>query len=224
MTNNNTMSKGEYVFDHIFWGIISMIWFNNVLFRNIERLTFVQSRLFLWLSVIISIAAGVTLTWKKRRNKLSLFVNIVMPYELYSFIAYRNTAPILAWSGLAVSLLLSFSYVILILKPKIRTRARRESVIRARAIRSFLGTRTVVACCLSILHHGINRGSSIYSDCRLSKTDIEYALPEHLSDIDDIITAIAIAKYKLQHAFPEDQYEETNAKVKYDDLPGQITI
>lgn len=33
MTNNNTMSKAGYVFDHIFWGIISMIWFNNILFR-----------------------------------------------------------------------------------------------------------------------------------------------------------------------------------------------
>lgn len=63
-----------------------------------------------------------------------------------------------------------------------------------------------------------------YSDCRLSRNDIEYALPEHLSNVDDIITAIAIAKYKLQHAFLDDQYEETNAKEKDDVLPGQITI
>ena len=63
-----------------------------------------------------------------------------------------------------------------------------------------------------------------YSDCRLSRNDIEYVLPEHLSNVNDIITAIAIAKYKLQHAFPEDQYEETNAKEKGDVLPGQITI
>ena len=36
MTNNNTMSKAGYVFDHIFWGIISMIWFNNILFRALK--------------------------------------------------------------------------------------------------------------------------------------------------------------------------------------------
>ena len=63
-----------------------------------------------------------------------------------------------------------------------------------------------------------------YSDCRLSRTDIEYALPEHLSSVDDIITAIAIAKHKLQRAFSEDQYEETNVTEKDDVLPGQITI
>ena len=151
MTNNNTMSKAGFVFEHIFWGIISMIWFNNILFRSIEGLTFDQSRLFLWLSLIISAMLGIVLTWKKRRNNLSLFVNIIMPYELYSIISYRNTAPALLWSLAAISLLLSIAYVVLIFRPKIRTRARKETVIRARLVRSFLGTRTVGACCMSVM-------------------------------------------------------------------------
>lgn len=78
---------------------------------------------------------------------------------------------------------------------------------------------------LEELHHGrYNQETVDYSDCRLSRTDIEYALPEHLSNVDDIITAIAIAKYKLQRTFSEDQYEETNVTEKDDVLPGQITI
>ena len=78
---------------------------------------------------------------------------------------------------------------------------------------------------LEELHHGrYNQETFVYSDCRLSRTDIEYALPEHLSNVDDIITAIAIAKYKLQRTFSEDQYEETNVTEKDDVLPGQITI
>ena len=78
---------------------------------------------------------------------------------------------------------------------------------------------------LEELHHGrCNLGSFDSSDCRLSRTDIEYALPERLSNVDDIITAIAIAKYKLQRAFVEDTHEETNVKEKDDVLSGQITI
>ena len=78
---------------------------------------------------------------------------------------------------------------------------------------------------LEELHHGrYNQETVDYSDCRFSRTDIEYALPEHLSNVDDIITAIAIAKYKLQRTFSEDQYEETNVTEKDDVLPGQITI
>ena len=75
MTNNNTMSKGCYLFEHIFWGILTLIWFNNILFRNIEGLTYDQSRHFLWCTIILSLTVGAAITWKKRRNNLSLFVN-----------------------------------------------------------------------------------------------------------------------------------------------------
>lgn len=151
MTNNNTMSKGRYVFEHIFWGVISMIWFNAFLFRSIEGVTFNQTRLFLWSALIFSVAAGIALTLKKRRNNLSLFVNIIMPYELYSFVAYRHTAPVLAGSLAAVSLLFSITYVVLTLKPRIRAKTKRNAVIRARLFRSFLGTRTLAVCCFSIM-------------------------------------------------------------------------
>lgn len=151
MTNSNTMSKGYYLFEHISWGIISLIWFNNILFRNIEGLTYDQSRHFLWCAIVFSITVGVVITWKKRRNNLSLFVNVIIPYELYSIIAYFHTASILMWTLIALSLLLSIMYVILVLKPKIRAKARRKAVIKARLTKSFLGTRTVSACCLSIM-------------------------------------------------------------------------
>lgn len=82
MTNNNTMSKGYYLFEHIFWGILTLIWFNNILFRNIEGLTYDQSRHFLWCTIILSLTVGAAITWKKRRNNLSLFVNVIIPYEL----------------------------------------------------------------------------------------------------------------------------------------------
>ena len=95
MTNNNTMSKGCYLFEHIFWGILTLIWFNNILFRNIEGLTYDQSRHFLWCTIILSLTVGAAITWKKRRNNLSLFVNVIIPYELYSLVAYYHTVCIL---------------------------------------------------------------------------------------------------------------------------------
>ena len=137
MTNNNTMSKGCYLFEHIFWGILTLIWFNNILFRNIEGLTYDQSRHFLWCTIILSLTVGAAITWKKRRNNLSLFVNVIIPYELYSLVAYYHTVCIFTWSLIAVSLLLSIMYVVLVLKPKIRAKARKEAVIKARLVRSF---------------------------------------------------------------------------------------
>ena len=151
MSNNNTISKWGYIFDHIFWGVLSMVWFNNILFRNVDGLTFNQSRLFLLLALIVSATLGIVFTWEKRRNNLSLFVNIIMPYELYSFISYRHTAPVLMWSLAALSLLLSITYMVLIFKPNIRATARKKAIIRTRLIKSFLGTQTVGACCMTVM-------------------------------------------------------------------------
>lgn len=151
MTNSNTMSKGEYLFEHFFWGIISLIWFNSILFRTIRGITYAQSKHFLWLALIMSITFGVLITWKKRRNNLSLFVNIIMPFELYSLTAYQYTAPVLTWSLVGVSLLISITYVFLVFKPKIRAKARRKAIIKARLIRSFFGMRTVAAFCMSVM-------------------------------------------------------------------------
>lgn len=151
MTDNNTMSGGEYVFEHIFWGVITMIWFEYILFRSIEGLTSVQSRLLLLAALIVSAAGGIALTWKKRRNNLSLFVNIVMPYGLYTIIAYRRTAPVLVWGLAGLALLLSITYAVFVLKPKIGAASRKARVVRVRLVKSFFGTRTVAACCLTVM-------------------------------------------------------------------------
>ena len=151
MTNRNTMSKVEYLFEHFFWGIISLIWFNNILFRTIRGLTYAQSRHFLWFALILAITFGVLITWKKRRNNLSLFVNIIIPFELYSLMSYQHTAPVLTWILGGVSLLISITYMFLVFKPKIRAKARRKAIIKARLSRFFLGARTVAAFCMLVM-------------------------------------------------------------------------
>ena len=77
MTNKNTRSKGEYALDHILWGLISWLWFTKSLFRNIEGLSYDRSRLILLGALTASILLGLAVTWKRRRNNLSLFVNLV---------------------------------------------------------------------------------------------------------------------------------------------------
>ena len=45
----------------------------------------------------------------------------------------------------------------------------------------------------------LNSGMGIkkFGDCRLSKQEVEYALPEDLSEIEDIVYAIDVAREKL---------------------------
>lgn len=81
-------------------------------------------------------------------------------------------------------------------------------------------------CRLEELQHGcFDKSIFDYGDCRLSRTDLEYALPESISSVDDIITAIALAKLKLQRISEEYQQECAEKQEKDTvEIPGQITI
>lgn len=151
MTNKNTRSKGEYALDHILWGLISWLWFTKSLFRNIEGLSYDRSRLILLGTLTASILLGLAVTWKRRRNNLSLFVNLVLPYEIYTLIVYRETAPVLIRILIITSVCLSVIYAVLVLSPHIRAGARKAVVLWRRLTHSALGIRTIAACCLSVL-------------------------------------------------------------------------
>lgn len=151
MTNKNTRSKGEYALDHILWGLISWLWFTKSLFRNIEGLSYDRSRLVLLGTLTASILLGLAVTWKRRRNNLSLFVNLALPYEIYTLIVYRETAPVLIRILIITSACLSVIYTVLVLRPHIRAGARKAVVLWRRLTHSALGIRTIAACCLSVL-------------------------------------------------------------------------
>ena len=145
MTNKNTRSKGEYALDHILWGLISWLWFTKSLFRNIEGLSYDRSRLVLLGALTASILLGLAVTWKRRRNNLSLFVNLVLPYEIYTLIVYRETAPVLIRILIITSVCLSVIYAVLVLRPHIRAGARKAVVLWRRLTHSALGIRTIAA-------------------------------------------------------------------------------
>ena len=150
MTKRNTLTKGAFIFDHFVWGGMSLLWFNKTLFRVIEGTTFHQSRLLLFCGLAVSIILGIAITLENRRNYVSLLANLLIPYEAYTLAAYWHTSPILTRSLLAIALVLSIIYGVLVFEPKIKTPEKRNAIIQARLKRAFLGTRTLVAGCLSV--------------------------------------------------------------------------
>ena len=50
---------------------------------------------------------------EKRRNGLSLFTNVIFPYELYAVVSYRTYLPKLVWSSVLLAGILSLAFIIL---------------------------------------------------------------------------------------------------------------
>jgi len=151
MNNINTMSKKEFLFDHVFYIIISFIWFKGLLFRSIGFRTRSDSMLILWTLIIFLNVIGIATNWNKRRNYLTLFSNICIPFGIYTFLTYSKNFPLIWIIVIFVTITLSSLYCWLILSRKIKRKRYVKEIIKRRLSRCFLGTRTILSICLALI-------------------------------------------------------------------------
>lgn len=128
-----------------------MIWYQALLFTALPGTTVKQSKLILWIAVLVLVAFGCVITTKRHRNGLSLFTNIFLPYELYMIVTYYKHLPILVWGSVLLGCIAVLTFIVLgiIMSPK---GERRGSARRKRQlVHSLLGVRIIAAVCMLIL-------------------------------------------------------------------------
>lgn len=168
MNNKNTESLGKYIFDNVFNAVVALIWF-RLIFRVLPNMTFSQSKWILRAMMLVCVSVGVLLTYKKRRNSLSMLVNIMFPLELYALVAFWHELRILSIALLVSAILLSLAYLYLIFSAKIPRKKDPRTVIKQRAVRGVLGMRTIVTIVMSVLV--IQLWSNVLFNNSLFKTD-----------------------------------------------------
>lgn len=151
MRNTNTMRPQKYISDHLFWLITAMIWYRSVLFTAVTGMTVKQSKIILWIVAFMLVVFGYIITMKKRRNDLSLFTNILLPYELYAIVTYCTYLPKLVWSSVLLASILSLAFIVLGMLPTAHSEQRSATGWKRQAVHSLLGARTITAVCILIL-------------------------------------------------------------------------
>lgn len=151
MKNRNTMQERKYISDHLFGLVMAMIWYRNVLFTALPGVTVKQSKIILWISALVLVTFGCIITMKKRRNGLSLFTNVFLPYELYAVVSYRTYLPRLVWTSVLLSCILSLAFVILGIFPTAHSEPQGAKSRKRQVVHSLLGARTITAVCILTL-------------------------------------------------------------------------
>ena len=152
MKNRNTMKPREYILENLFWAVTAMIWYRNILFVALPRITVMWSKIILWAAVFIFVALGCLLTFKKRRNNVSMIVNVLLPYEVYTVLAYTTYIPNLVWGTVVFSIVLATAFFLLAVTPDKQLTANRKIPALERRIKhGLLGARTIAAICMLIL-------------------------------------------------------------------------
>lgn len=150
MRNYNSMDKAEYVLTSLFYYVISMLWYRILLFISLQGYTAKQSRLILWITAAVFVTLGIICTFNKRRNNVSLFVNILLPCEIYAIVSYWPYRRKLIISVLMLAAVLMALYMICVLSIKVKKHAPKKKSYINRLKHSALGCRTLMAVCLLI--------------------------------------------------------------------------
>lgn len=194
MRPNNTMGKTEYIFENVFWALISMIWYKNILYRSIPGYTLALSKLVLWGLLMLFIAFGVALTIAFRRNNFSVFVNVITPYEVYSIIAFQKDMAVLSIAALGLALLISSAYLLLILTKTVQNKARKKQILRRRIRYGIHGARTIIAFCMMIfiVPIGINAlfGETMAfktTTAEVSNSEAEYTIAANIDTVSNLL-------------------------------------
>lgn len=151
MKNINTMTLKEYLWEHFFWGILSMIWFRCLIFRAVDSLTLIQSKALLWGILAVSIVSGIVMTYKARRNYTSLIITLALPYEAYALYTYWNVLTWQFYVSVGIAIFLSVTYIYLILSQRITNIKMKKFIVRKRTKKCFLGVRAIASFCFLIV-------------------------------------------------------------------------
>ena len=158
MRDSNQMEKFGFIMSNIWWMLIAMVWYTNILFRCIGSLDFGKSRAVLWTTLIGLVSAGICLELKRRRNGFSIAVNLAIPYGLYTAAAYISIRKNFILIILGIAGVLSVLYAAVILGRKIKNRRRIKQVIlrRIRCVATGVQTTFAAAFMVIIISLGCN--------------------------------------------------------------------
>ncbi len=148
MKNKNTLSKTNFIECTIWVSVILAYVYRYICFSGIYGLTVFQSKLVFWALVILLIPLGTCITFAKRRNYLSVLVNVALPFEIYTIISTFRYIPQTHIVALLIISFLSALYFGLIVFQKIKSKKHVKQIVCSRMKFATLGVRTIVVILL----------------------------------------------------------------------------
>lgn len=226
MKNRNTMGDIEFACDNAFWGLIAMIWYRNVLFRAIPNVSYTQSKMVLWGLAIVCIIVGASLTKERRRNNISILINVLTPYEVYAILSFRESLfKDYSWI-LYVAATLSILYFVLVIAQSIGDRKRVS--FQKYLEHGFLGARTLAVCCIALVWIPVGI-SGLFGNALVQSDVTPKAATETKVTIADNIDVVANLREEVWSTLSIQERLDTlqvvvNIESSYLGLPHELTV
>jgi hypothetical protein len=150
MKANNVHSKKEFIINHSFCAVLAMIAY-RLIFRCIDGCSLATSRIILWSMLIVTCVLGITLNIEKRRNDITLAMNLSVCFGLYTVLSYWNIVHRLITVTAIVVAVVAALFGLVVFGRKIRYRDRYSAILRSRLERFAVGTQFITSCGMLVI-------------------------------------------------------------------------
>ena len=145
---SNSISKLKFLEAMSIYSAAMAFLYRIASFTGIYGLTSAQSKFIYWALVLTLIPLGTYITFEKRRNPISIGVNIALPFEIYTILATYKYIPGVYKIVLTVAMSLSVLYFGLVVFQKIKHKRYAKEIVQNRVKHALFGARTVIAVVL----------------------------------------------------------------------------
>ena len=151
MNAENTKGRIEFIIDHIWWAFIAWIWYKSILFRCLETHSLKESRMTLLVMILGCSILGIALEMKKQRNSISVLMNLLAGFGLYTVFAYLPIRQDLILIPLIIAVMLTVLYLFFILCHKIKNKEKIKKILARRIIRALSKARNIICVGLAVI-------------------------------------------------------------------------
>ncbi len=148
MKNRNTLSVQRFIWYTLLFSLLFAVLFRFACFSCLQGMNLVESKIVYWALLIVLIPLGTLITVKKRRNLVSMLVNISLPFEIYAALStYRYITDVYT-AIFIVTVFLSVGYLAIVMTRKAGNRNNIVPIMRKRIKFGLLGVRTIATVML----------------------------------------------------------------------------
>lgn len=177
MKNKNTMGEVKYVIINIFGPAVALIFYLTFAFIPLEGHSTRESEIILYIMIIIFNVFNVLITLNKRRNAVSVAVNILLPLEIYTIAANMGIFKVQAITILFIASILSLGFIGIVVFRSVPAGKDPRKLYKRRIKHALLGARTIVAVvlCFFMIYSVFNSltGKNLYKTNMESTQTIE---------------------------------------------------
>jgi len=141
----------KYLSECLFYLIISMIWYRNLLFRCLPEMTYTESKITLWIMTILSVLICTLLLNRYKWTSWTIAKELLIPFGIYTILTYTKTVGWWMPAVLLCACVLAIALSILVMTRKIKNKKNISSIIKHRVRHCCIKTQGILAVVFMVI-------------------------------------------------------------------------